>query len=380
MLQHDRPTISSAIGSTLGNEVVLASRSVLPNESSRGAQRASPLSGTAQKQNHRWWCHNGRGEMAESINISSSTGREGSVPGVAVVEFQPINPRGDYEAELDKAENLCQNGGICRRLQQLTFGLTSEAKCLGYLESPGSFKHVFYTAQQDADNPTLETSVSLVELLRSATDESMEVPDQIKIAHKVAVALLQFQSTPWLPSHWDIDRFHLFGSVANILDSALDTLHLSASFSGKAPVTYSGKDTQAFQGDTANKVDDSSVPSLTRTASDQSSTTAEEAGPDTLLYGINNMALCCLGVALSAIGHRKPLQDLKLENEPNHIITARRLSNGPIHLGRKYQEIVRKCLSCDFSAGFTLETRKLQSAVYSEVVVTLEDMMKSLTI
>ena len=173
--------------------------------------------------------------------------------------------------------------------------------------------------------------ISLVELLRSATDKSMEISDQLKIAHKLTVALLQFQSTPWLSPCRDQAREL---SAQNLAD----------------PETYS---------------------KLTTTAAEA------EAAPDHLLYGINNMELCSLGIALSAIGHRRPLQDLKLENEPNDIITARRLS---IHLGRRYQEIIRKCLWCDFSAGFGLETTKLQSAVYSEVVVALEGMMRSLTI
>ena len=96
-----------------------------------------------------------------------------------------------------------------------------------------------------------------------------------------------------------------------------------------------------------------------------------------LLYGVRNMSLFSLGVALLEIGRWKPLQYSTAEDP---VITVRKMARGPLILGSKYREIVRKCLECDFGYGNDLNTSDLKSAVYGGVVCPLEEMVEKLCI
>ncbi|KAK4964283.1 hypothetical protein LTR66_012372 [Elasticomyces elasticus] len=95
------------------------------------------------------------------------------------------------------------------------------------------------------------------------------------------------------------------------------------------------------------------------------------------IYGVSNLALCNLGLSLLEIGYRKPVRELRALRDPHERISGRKLLNG-LHtsLGPRYQEVVRKCLQCDFGAGSDLSKETLQNAVYSEVVCPLEDMIE----
>ncbi|KAK4981987.1 hypothetical protein LTR66_009556, partial [Elasticomyces elasticus] len=92
-----------------------------------------------------------------------------------------------------------------------------------------------------------------------------------------------------------------------------------------------------------------------------------------------NLALCNLGLTFLEIGYRKPVRELRALRDPHKIISGRKLLNG-LHtsLGPRYQEVMRKCLQCDFGAGSDLSKETLQNAVYSEVVCPLEDMIEGL--
>lgn len=92
-----------------------------------------------------------------------------------------------------------------------------------------------------------------------------------------------------------------------------------------------------------------------------------------LLYGIRNMTLHCLGVALLELGYWKPL-------DSHDLLAVRRLAASRSPLGPKYQEIVQKCLGCDFGLGIDLTKTDLQCALYNDVVCPLESMMESLGI
>ena len=97
-------------------------------------------------------------------------------------------------------------------------------------------------------------------------------------------------------------------------------------------------------------------------------------------FGINNITLFFLGVALLEVAHWKPLESLSNPQDPNAILTARRLASKPSPLGKRYQEVVRKCLQCNFGFGTDLSKKELQTAVYGDVVCPLEEMLKALSI
>lgn len=67
---------------------------------------------------------------------------------------------------------------------------------LGYLEVPGEYKHLFYHSKfAEAD---MKKQVSIVELLRPSTQDTLDLTSQLKLAHRIVTAVLQYQSTPWL--------------------------------------------------------------------------------------------------------------------------------------------------------------------------------------
>jgi len=95
--------------------------------------------------------------------------------------------------------------------------------------------------------------------------------------------------------------------------------------------------------------------------------------------GINNSTLFHLGVALLEIGHWKPFSTLCEDYDRDNIETARRLGFGNTSLGTCYDEIIRKCLQCNFGYGTDLGRIELQRAIYSDVVCPLEGLIEDLS-
>ena len=266
------------------------------------------------------------------------------------------------------AVNLGRSSSICQYFKE-RLSSTSEhlhKHCLGYLEAPRDFRHSFYpTAYSDnattiARSARTKSLTSLEAFLSRSSEESLSIVDRLQLAHKVAVAVLQFHSTPWLSSEWRIQNLAFFGEETQISEDALRTLHLSAHFpeSGRRPLATM----EGFE------LGETNAP------------TSESQGDLSLLFGINNMMLFSLGVALLEFGHRRPLQALRRDQDRYDVVTARRLSQSHTPLGPKYQDIVRKCLQCNFGFGTDLSKPELQRAVYGDVICQLENMIDSLTI
>ena len=207
----------------------------------------------------------------------------------------------------------------------------------------------------------------------------MSMPEQLRIAHKLALATLQFHATPWTKDEWDIQDIGLFLTLDSLDETALQTLHLSAQFlKNSNPGYINGSNRPTHQDSKATNATISrrscycTRPKLCRCNPDLIS-------HDALLYGVDNMMLCSLGITLLQIGHRRPLQELQTDKDPNKIYTARRLAYGSSPLGPKFQNIIRKCLRCDFGSGTDLASAELQSAVFSDVVCELEEKISSLS-
>ncbi|KAF9634826.1 hypothetical protein BFW01_g5721 [Lasiodiplodia theobromae] len=201
----------------------------------------------------------------------------------------------------------------------------------------------------------MEKTLPLNEIL-----ERIPMLQQLQLAHMLATVVLRFHSTPWLAPDWHLKDLSVFGTTPNVDEDLLQlfkTLHLSVSF----PETNAcveqqeplpGRNAGADQG------------------SNQEPTIAH-------LHGFRNMTLAHLGVALLEIGYKQEIARFRTSREPHDVVTARRLLDGrPTALGAAYQNIVRKCVDCDFALGKDLANEKLQSAVYSDVVCSLESMIK----
>jgi hypothetical protein len=100
------------------------------------------------------------------------------------------------------------------------------------------------------------------------------------------------------------------------------------------------------------------------------------------VYGIRNLPLAKLGIALLEIGCQTKIGSLASSPMPHDVICARRVLLDPPpaikYLGERYLKIARKCIECDFSYGDDLTDENVQSAVYTEVVCGLESMLQDL--
>ena len=221
---------------------------------------------------------------------------------------------------------------------------------LGYLEVPGEYKHLFYHSK--SAEVDMRKQVSIVELLRPSTQDTLDLTSQLKLAHRIVTAVLQYQSTPWLSQDWCLQQFTFFGSGKELSEKVLRTLHVSVELPNNECKTsvLPMEGIQAIGYDSPVDMEDVQ-----------------------LLYGIRNMTLHCLGVALLELGYWKPL-------DSHDLLAVRRLAASRSPLGPKYQEIVQKCLGCDFGLGSDLTKTNLQYALYNDVVCPLESMMESLGI
>ncbi|KAF2438857.1 hypothetical protein P171DRAFT_157559 [Karstenula rhodostoma CBS 690.94] len=262
--------------------------------------------------------------------------------------------------------NLRATSSVCCHLSKACQSPPCKDISLGYLElieAPHSFRFMFYDAGRNteanvAKNTPGKDSYSIrMELAK------LQTLHQLTLAHKLATAVLQYHSTSWLSQDWGLEDISYFADAApdpmdksrsaeDQLAKYLQTLHLSAQFPSSS--------------------------SLSRLV--------PISDPEELsyMYGIRNLTLARLGVAFLEIASKKELIGSDLDPSvpvPHRIISARKLlreeppSPSLSMLGRRYIKMARKCIDCDFSSGEDLTDEALRSAVYTDVVCALEDMI-----
>lgn len=62
------------------------------------------------------------------------------------------------------------------------------------------------------------------------------------------------------------------------------------------------------------------------------------------------------------------------------VVAVRRLAQKVPVLGRRYRDLTKQCLECDFAFGDALSEPKLEQAVYEHIVCGLTDMINTLDI
>jgi hypothetical protein len=224
--------------------------------------------------------------------------------------------------------------------------------CVGYLEISKDVpitRLIFYDASKLASGDralfyTSQEASPIRDLI-----PNLRVLQQITLAHKLAEAVLQYHSTSWLPQAWTLEDVSYFKntsqSTTDHMFDELKSLHLSSRISDHDSLAAESKEQYS---------------SLKHT------------------YGIRNLTLARLGVALLEVGGQENITRASLDHTPYEIIDARRLLDEGHHslmtLGPRYLEIVRKCIHCDFSCNDDLNSEALRSAVYTEVICALQDM------
>ncbi|KAJ5780276.1 hypothetical protein N7457_005436 [Penicillium paradoxum] len=205
-----------------------------------------------------------------------------------------------------------------------------------------------------------QEAINLEYLLQSTNEEpaSVDTASKLKIAHKIATTVLQYNSTPWLREDWRLKDLSYFGNTQGLSDESLRTLHLTFCFN------------QSTQDPEFNGIRWRSAMSPDSTYSSMESISYQ--------YGIINTSLFSLGVALLELAYHQTLEQICGAQDP--IVAVRKKAMSGYPLGQKYQKIILQCLQCNFGMGSDLAKPDLQTAIYGDVICSLEEMISSLTL
>ena len=261
------------------------------------------------------------------------------------------------------ARDLRRSPSFCDSLAQCQCQ-TRKEECLGFVESSqpsdGALKHMFY--HRCDHQPSVQSTTQALGLtdLFAKRQQDTTLEHQLYVAYTLATAVLQLHTTPWLPDEWRTRNISSFEPPGKDLMKALETLHVTTGFRPRVPAVAGSEPMQA-------------------TAAIDVLQTPDQLDAQ-CIYGVSNIVLFSLGIALLEVSHGKPLESFRSDRGPNDIVTARRLAQRPTMLGQKYQRIAQRCLQCDFGFGSDLDKEDLQGAVYGDVVCQLGEMLEGFKI
>ncbi|KAL1622649.1 hypothetical protein SLS56_008631 [Neofusicoccum ribis] len=292
------------------------------------------------------------------VRFGGETGKDDDSEPSAPKVPKNTAPQADAHDQCHSMMNLRDAKSFCCHLNQTC---TSTAGCLGFLESRDTFRFVFYDAGKRASaGQTLQTNGK--EALPLNSKIAVLPPlERLMLASKLASTVLQYYLTPWLSEDWRLRDISFFGNADELspddLAQDMQTLHLSTQFPQRNPDPSGNHPVQSTN--TVQGVDSIATKPTYR-----------------YTYGIRNMTLAKLGLALLEIGHKQDISSFKLGPQQHDVISARILADGSYtDLGPRYHRIVRKCIECNFSAEDDLDAEDLRNAVYTNVVCELEQMI-----
>ncbi len=222
---------------------------------------------------------------------------------------------------------------------------------LGFLQKSRTFKHFICTPFDQSHHVSNTKSLEDALVAAKASSEGIPLAEKLNLAKILALAVLQFYSTPWLKSEWQSQDVVFFG----IQDFANDPLRM--------PYLRSRVLTQR------NATDRQVIIS---TAGTECSNVTHLRSP------VRNQTLYSLGVMLIELAYDSPLQDLKSaeddQGDPHTLYwAATRLGDRVWRiLGPNYADAVKICLHGAFGASSELEDMRVQKAFFDEVVQKLE--------
>lgn len=240
-----------------------------------------------------------------------------------------------------------RNADMCVVLREAAVCPTS--KCLGFLDGLASetFRHSFFYSPET--RVPSQTPVKMSEILARPVETSVNFVEQLKLARIFVLAVLKFHSTPWLREDYSLDDLSFFRSNDGDIADCLQTAHLNLDF-----VQHGSHDVHAIQ------MEDVEAREAVETAQ--------------LTHGVRNLTLWSLGAALLQIGTWSILECW------DDVANVRRLAQRVPMLGKRYRDLTKQCLECDFAFGDDLSKPRLQQAVYENVVCGLTEMISSLDI
>ena len=226
--------------------------------------------------------------------------------------------------------------------------LISDA-CL-VLENTAQCKQLVYPSHYTACSE-LRKGTSLGQLITSTKKpgsvDGILLHERVALAKMLAIAVLQYHSTPWLRQSWRSDDIFFFSVEANT--------QLTKRPSLSAPYINA-------------KIKENSTQ-----VSDQRPTIAR------------NPMLFSLGVVFLELAHSASLESLKLPCDADNgqplsdFFTARRLAKSKHSLmGNVYNNIAEQLVESAFPCGDDLNDSELQIAFYEEVICPLEELEQGL--
>ncbi len=263
----------------------------------------------------------------------------------------PLSSSPNIAPDAFTSEN-CMKRDFCDDLRRSFREPRKANVCVGILENTDRCKHYVYPSPT---TPCAESrkAISLGQLIRSASRPGVvggiPVHERLNLAKNLAIAVLQYHSTPWLRRSWRNEDILFFSAESSIHLQKLPNLstpHLNAKIMG-----YDGQHTRAA------------------------------TNPEQTVE--RNPVLFSLGVVLLEIAHAATLESLKQDSDLTHgredrfteFFTARRMAKSKNSvMGVKYHNIVEQLVECVFPCGDDLNNDQLQAAFHSDIICPLAEL------
>ncbi|KAI0138654.1 hypothetical protein F4776DRAFT_619341 [Hypoxylon sp. NC0597] len=252
-------------------------------------------------------------------------------------------------------EDLMKTGVRCEQL------IIASAICpgalprsLGYLDVKDRRRVVLYPGLQglgeDSDRLKLREATPILDYLKFPAYDVVSDKDRLRLAITLVKSMLKYNSTPWWPQEWTLRQVYVLCKGDRDLSSSLNTLHLSTHIEPTQSASGGNQSLAALDGE--NHPPDSLPLESVQYAMEN--------------YGIRNLTLYGLGVALLQIGlwDHVPWED--------HVQVRRKVARLS-YLGKRYRDATKRLIDCDFGlATEKLDDVKLQSAIFTDIVGDLE--------
>ncbi|KAK5105319.1 hypothetical protein LTS08_001596 [Lithohypha guttulata] len=259
-------------------------------------------------------------------------------------------------ANHDPLPNFCNNSNFCTHVKHLLNQGCRDGRPLGYLDSRGCSKHLIYlSSQKQTISLSTERQQHLTKFktLYNDPERPLSRIETASLAKQLAVAVLQYHTTPWLEETWNSDHILIES------DRCLETLSTQRT----------DRQTTSF---------DPYLDVLIHNPQEGARTPITDRSR-TL---IRNWTLYSLGIMLLELAYKKSIREMQKAqdldysgNEHNtDYYTADRLQQSvSSEMGLDFAEVIRKCIQCDFGHGADLSATKLQEGFYEDVVQKLEN-------
>ena len=224
--------------------------------------------------------------------------------------------------------------------------------CVGVLENTDKCKHFVYPSAITPCSGSRKAT-SLGQLIRSASRPGLvggiPVHERLGLAKNLAIAVLQYHSTPWLRLSWRSEDILFFGASETTQTQEISKLsapHLNAKIKGP----------------------------------DEQPSRASRIPQRTIA---RNQVLFSLGVVLLEIAYAASLDSLKQDSDLTNgqddqytdFFTARRLAKSKQSvMGITYHKIVEQLVECVFPCGDDLNNDQLQAAFHHDIICPLAEL------